>query len=153
MALTTPSERSWCGRLHPTANWHNRLSHPQKYEGVRGFYKGFWINALNVVSGAFYIVTYENVRHLLQSLNVADSRIRALVGGGCASLVGQTIIVPFDIISQRLMIMGQVRISSSVTSISLMTFFSNDTSMGVQDQLQHLVLLLAVKEEVTLHYR
>jgi len=64
---------------------------------------------LNVVSGAFYILTYENVRHFLQNLNVTDSRLRGLIGGGCGSLVGQTIIVPFDVISQRLMMMGQVQ--------------------------------------------
>ena len=63
---------------------------------------------MNVVSGAFYILTYENVRHILQNLNVTDSRLRGLIGGGCGSLVGQTIIVPFDVISQRLMMMGQV---------------------------------------------
>ena len=34
--------------------------------------------------------------------------MRALAGGGCASLVGQTIIVPFDVISQHLMVLGQV---------------------------------------------
>lgn len=34
--------------------------------------------------------------------------MRALVGGGCASLVGQTIIVPFDIISQHIMVLGQL---------------------------------------------
>jgi solute carrier family 25 protein 44 len=47
------------------------------------------------------------VRHLLQANDVTDSRIRALVAGGCASLVGQTIIVPIDVISQHLMMMGQ----------------------------------------------
>ena len=31
-----------------------------------------------------------------------------LVGGASASLVGQTIIVPFDVISQHLMILGTV---------------------------------------------
>ncbi len=28
------------------------------------------------------------------------------MGGGCASLVGQTIIVPFDVISQHMMLLG-----------------------------------------------
>ena len=31
---------------------------------------------------------------------------RSIVGGASASLVGQTIIVPFDVISQHLMILG-----------------------------------------------
>lgn len=38
-----------------------------------------------------------------------DGRIRALVGGGCASVVSQTIVVPFDIISQHLMVLGLVQ--------------------------------------------
>ena len=78
-----------------------------KYEGLNGLYKGFWVNLFSIVSGAFYVVTYENVRHILQVNNVTDSRIRALIGGGCASLVGQTIIVPIDVISQHLMMIGQ----------------------------------------------
>nr|CAG4644913.1 EOG090X08ST [Leptodora kindtii] len=59
-----------------------------------------------VFSGAFYILTYENVRHVLGTVNINDSKIKALIAGGCASLVGQTIIVPFDVISQHLMMMG-----------------------------------------------
>ena len=78
-----------------------------KYEGFKGLYKGFWVNLFSIVSGTFYVLTYENVRHLLQANDVTDSRIRALVAGGCASLVGQTIIVPIDVISQHLMMMGQ----------------------------------------------
>ncbi|EFX69084.1 hypothetical protein DAPPUDRAFT_301164 [Daphnia pulex] len=78
-----------------------------KYEGFKGLYKGFWVNLFSIVSGTFYVLTYENVRHLLQTNGVTDSRIRALVAGGCASLVGQTIIVPIDVISQHLMMMGQ----------------------------------------------
>ncbi|KRT82462.1 mitochondrial carrier protein, partial [Oryctes borbonicus] len=53
----------------------------------------------------FYISTYEGVRHVLAQRNV-DSRVRALVAGGIASMVGQTIIVPFDVLSQHLMMMG-----------------------------------------------
>ena len=78
-----------------------------KNEGFKGLYKGFWVNLFSIVSGTFYVLTYENVRHLLQANDVTDSRIRALVAGGCASLVGQTIIVPIDVISQHLMMMGQ----------------------------------------------
>ncbi|XP_071522967.1 solute carrier family 25 member 44 [Panulirus ornatus] len=79
-----------------------------RYEGVGSLYKGFWISAFQLVSGIFYITTYENVRHFLQKRGLQDSRMRALVGGGCASLVGQTIIVPFDVISQHIMVLGQL---------------------------------------------
>ncbi|KAG0719083.1 Solute carrier family 25 member 44 [Chionoecetes opilio] len=79
-----------------------------KHEGAGGLYKGFWMSAFQLVSGIFYITTYENVRHFLQQRGVKDSRVRALAGGACASLVGQTIIVPFDIISQHMMVLGQI---------------------------------------------
>lgn len=55
--------------------------------------------------GVFYISTYEGVRHVLNKKNI-NSNVRALVAGGAASLVGQTIIVPFDVLSQHLMMMG-----------------------------------------------
>lgn len=74
-------------------------------EGVPGLYRGFWISSVQIVSGVFYISTYEGVRHILSDLG-AGHRLKALAGGGCASLVGQTIIVPFDVISQHAMVLG-----------------------------------------------
>ena len=77
-----------------------------------------------MVSGVFYVSTYEGVRHMLDTNGVKDLRIKALVGGSCASLgkrilgtlvrsvqmvavsVGQTVIVPFDVISQHMMVLG-----------------------------------------------
>uniref|UniRef100_A0A6P4F3M8 Solute carrier family 25 member 44 n=1 Tax=Drosophila rhopaloa TaxID=1041015 RepID=A0A6P4F3M8_DRORH len=76
-----------------------------KSEGVPGLYRGFWISSVQIVSGVFYISTYEGVRHVLNDLG-AGHRMKALAGGGCASLVGQTIIVPFDVISQHAMVLG-----------------------------------------------
>lgn len=75
-------------------------------EGFRGLYRGFWISCFQVVSGVFYVSTYEGVRHMLDTNGVKDLRIKALVGGSCASLVGQTVIVPFDVISQHMMVLG-----------------------------------------------
>jgi len=80
-----------------------------KYEGVQGLYRGFWISAFQVVSGVAYVSTYEGVRHLLELQGVTDYRVKALVGGSCASVVGQTFIVPFDVISQHLMVLGQAQ--------------------------------------------
>ena len=80
-----------------------------KLEGFSGLYRGFWISSIQIVSGVFYVSTYEGVRHLLnQEATTAqiDSRIKALIGGGCASIVGQTIVVPFDVLSQHLMVLG-----------------------------------------------
>ena len=36
-------------------------------EGVRGLYRGFFVSAFQVVSGVFYVSTYEGVRHFLDS--------------------------------------------------------------------------------------
>jgi hypothetical protein len=36
----------------------------------------------------------------------SDDKTKAFIGGGCASIVGQTIIVPFDVISQYMMLLG-----------------------------------------------
>lgn len=80
-----------------------------KLEGISGLYRGFWISSVQIVSGVFYVTTYEGVRHLLGQdpmTSQLDPRIKALIGGGCASVVGQTIIVPFDILSQHLMVLG-----------------------------------------------
>ncbi|KAG5897253.1 hypothetical protein JTB14_013156 [Gonioctena quinquepunctata] len=76
-----------------------------RYEGFSGLYRGFWVSSVQIISGVFYISTYEGVRHILNQKNV-NSNLRALLAGGAASLVGQTIIVPFDVLSQHLMMMG-----------------------------------------------
>jgi len=76
-------------------------------EGVSGFYRGFWVNSIQVFSGIFYISTYEGVRHLMATqLDVHDLVLRAFVGGLCASVVGQMITVPFDVVSQHMMLIG-----------------------------------------------
>ena len=80
-----------------------------KLEGFPGLYRGFWISSLQIVSSIFYVSTYEGVRHVLRQDPLTaqlDSRIKALIGGGAASAVGQTIVVPFDVLSQHLMILG-----------------------------------------------
>lgn len=76
-----------------------------RHEGLPGLYRGFWISSVQIVSGVFYISTYEGVRHLLNQYG-ASQRTKSLVAGGAASLVGQTIIVPFDVISQHAMVLG-----------------------------------------------
>lgn len=76
-----------------------------KAEGPSGLYRGFWISSVQIFSGVFYISTYEGVRHIMTQHN-AGQRTKSFVAGGCASLVGQTIIVPFDVISQHAMVLG-----------------------------------------------
>ena len=53
-----------------------------------------------------YVSTYELVRHQLERSGVKDTKVKALCGGSAASVVGQTVIVPFDVISQHVMVLG-----------------------------------------------
>ncbi|XP_047542792.1 solute carrier family 25 member 44 [Vanessa atalanta] len=74
-------------------------------EGVSGLYRGFWLSSFQIISGVFYISTYEGVRHELGRYEISP-RLKSFIGGGCASIVGQTVIVPFDVLSQHLMVLG-----------------------------------------------
>ena len=84
-----------------------------KNEGAKGLYRGFFVSVFQVVSGTFYVSTYEGVRHVLEGHGVTDNKVKAFLGGGCASVVGQTIIVPFDVVSQHLMLLGQISTKNS----------------------------------------
>ncbi|XP_054161675.1 solute carrier family 25 member 44-like [Oppia nitens] len=93
-----------------------------KNEGFSGLYKGFWINSVQVVSGIGYILTYEKIRDILSKNNIHDNRLKGLIAGGCGSLVSQTIICPFDVISQHLMLLGsghKSQMSSNVSKLNL----------------------------------
>ena len=76
-----------------------------KYEGIRGFYKGFLTNSFTLVSGQIYITTYEVIRSQTEGY---PTFLRGFIAGACASFVGQTILVPIDVVSQRLMVQGQM---------------------------------------------
>lgn len=77
-----------------------------KSEGLGGLYRGFWVSSVQIFSGVMYIATYEGVRHLAVKNNIHNSQAKSLIAGASASVVGQTIIVPFDVISQHLMVLG-----------------------------------------------
>jgi len=84
-----------------------------KYEGRRGLYRGYWVTSLQIVPQTTYILTYETTRHLMnQSLGIQDSTVRSFVGGLAASLVSQTFIVPIDVVSQHLMLLGSEKSSN-----------------------------------------
>ena len=76
-------------------------------EGPRGLYRGFWISNMMIFSQMSYIGTYEFVRtYLAEHTPLTDQRIRSLIAGGCASIVGQTTVVPIDVVSQHLQLLG-----------------------------------------------
>ena len=63
------------------------------------------MNSIQIFSGFCYIGTYESVRHVASQYNI-NPQVKTLCAGAAASVVGQTIIVPFDVISQHLMLLG-----------------------------------------------
>lgn len=77
-----------------------------KSEGFGGLYRGFWVSSVQIFSGVMYIATYEGARHLVAKNNIHNPQAKSMIAGAAASLVGQTIIVPFDVISQHLMVLG-----------------------------------------------
>lgn len=81
----------------------NRIYHT---EGMSGLYRGFWVSSAQVFSGAAYIGAYEQTRHMTAPYLQQWPEIRSMVAGGVASVFGQTIIVPFDVVSQHLMMLG-----------------------------------------------
>ncbi|KAJ0169318.1 hypothetical protein K1T71_015202 [Dendrolimus kikuchii] len=84
------------------------ISKIYRNEGVSGLYRGFWLSSFQIISGVFYISTYEGVRYELGKYDIS-AKAKSFIGGGCASIVGQTIIVPFDVLSQHLMVLGLVK--------------------------------------------
>ena len=74
-------------------------------EGFRGLYKGFVVSSLGLISGQLYLTTYEMVRSYLSGYR---SEVRGLIAGATATLVGQSVTVPIDIVTQIMMMQGQV---------------------------------------------
>jgi len=75
-------------------------------EGVRGLYRGFMVNSVQVVSGLAYIVTYEKMRHICSNFN-QDTVLKGIISGGTSSVVSQTINTPFDVVSQHIMLLNK----------------------------------------------
>jgi len=69
------------------------------------------VNSIQIFSGLCYIGTYESVRHLSSQYNI-HPQLKTVLAGASASVVGQTIIVPFDVISQHLMLLGLIERNS-----------------------------------------
>ena len=79
------------------------LSKIARQEGARGLYKGFAVNSLGIISGQVYIMSYELIRGRLNELAPA---LKGFVAGGVASVLGQSITVPVDVLSQYKMVQG-----------------------------------------------
>ena len=77
-----------------------------RHEGIVGLYRGFVASSLGLVSGQLYITSYEVIRRNLRGYS---TEMKGLLAGGGATLVAQTVTVPVDIVSQHMMMQGQVK--------------------------------------------
>ncbi|XP_033126200.1 solute carrier family 25 member 44-like [Anneissia japonica] len=100
-----------------------------RYEGLRGYYKGFMVNSLTIFSGQCYVTTYELLRKAFSGTN---NFTKSCIAGGGASLVAQSITVPIDVVSQRIMMMGQ----SVDGSVAKQNISWKQSSMVVRDILR-----------------
>ena len=85
-----------------------------RYEGMHGLYKGFTVSLYGLASGQLYITTYEVVRGRLPEYY--KSEWKGLIAGTCATVVGQLLTVPVDIVSQHMMMDGQVKVHTTAPS-------------------------------------
>lgn len=65
------------------------------------------MSSVQILSGVGYIATYEGARYTVSQYNPTNA-VKSFAAGAAAALVSQTIIVPFDVISQHLMVLGLV---------------------------------------------
>lgn len=79
-------------------------------EGVRGLYKGFTVSLLGLASGQVYITTYELTRSRLKGYS---TEFKGLVAGTCATVMGQLLTVPVDIVSQHMMMDGHRNVTTN----------------------------------------
>lgn len=77
-------------------------------EGMLGLYRGFWFNSLQAIPSMMYIATYDHVRQYMKDYTtLTNSSVRSLIAGGTASIVGQSVSVPIDIMTQHMMLLGR----------------------------------------------
>ena len=53
-----------------------------------------------------YITVYEGTRQWLHDHSIESTIIKSFIAGGCASVASQSFVVPLDIITQHLMLLG-----------------------------------------------
>lgn len=78
-----------------------------RLEGPRGLYKGFGASTANVLTGNLYISVYEKSRKVFRDHTSMGEKMVNFAGGAFASIVSQTVVVPLDIVSQRMMLNNQ----------------------------------------------
>ncbi|KYQ91678.1 mitochondrial substrate carrier family protein [Tieghemostelium lacteum] len=84
-----------------------------KYEGLKGYYKGFFTSELGYLSSrAIYFGTYEVVKQSLQRWSNKPDKSDLLyitsLSGATAEICASCIWVPFDLVTQTLQIQGKL---------------------------------------------
>ncbi|KAI3381619.1 hypothetical protein SNEBB_004184 [Seison nebaliae] len=128
------------GITNYNGTWHALRSIYHREGGVRALYRGCGIYNLQLFPGIIYITTFERFRYLIS--NMIDSRsttntnefqfdsqkyTAAMLGGAAASAIAQTMVVPLDIVSQQLMLLGQLKL---MASNNLLKFPSTENSIA-----------------------
>lgn len=98
-----------------------------KHEGIRGFYRGFGTVLVGTIPGrTIYMSSLELAKSSTMKLGerytdippAALAGIASGVGGAAGSLSTQAVVVPIDVISQRLMVQGTALSSQQNSSSS-----------------------------------
>jgi len=84
-----------------------------KVEGIRGFYKGFPLFALGIFFGQVYITAFEFTKSKCSNMNPL---LQGMCAGAAGSIAGQSLSVPADVVSQRLMVQGMSSKPTATTS-------------------------------------
>ena len=72
-------------------------------EGIRALYRGFLPDCVGLLASQLYITSFEVLR--VRSAPIIKNEFACnLLAGGLASLTSQTLMVPFEIVSQKLMV-------------------------------------------------
>jgi len=56
-----------------------------------------------------YITVYEGSRQWLHNHNVESRKLKSFIAGGCASTASQVFVVPLDIVTQHMMLLGNTK--------------------------------------------
>lgn len=98
-----------------------------KSEGLKGLYKGFLVSQLTVLTGHFYVTSYEVSRSQMSFLG---DGCRGFVAGGFAAFMEQFLANPIEVVSQKLMIQGQGKNNTNLKGATHISFdVFNDQGM------------------------
>lgn len=126
----------------------NFLSIIVPFELIDLYLSGFWINSIQVLSGISYIATYEKTRDLVTNYtNISDSKAKAFLAGGISSTVSQTLVIPFDVISQHIMMALDSPRQSKLPDESLKSSFFKPLSLN-QEEVKRMGIAITITRQL-----